>query len=176
MLFDLVALSSFGVLFSELNIHRVHTGLVECILMGESIAVGEFGPKEFESVVPVGLENVVALLVDELPALIAKIWHINTILTSQKHIRLFPIMHGIHKHGLKLLHRMIQPQNIPKIIFINPPKIYLIVKVMGRLNHKQHLLGQLIIILQPLNPPINIIVIIILYNGVNLVLVAFVLP
>ena len=146
MLFDLIALSGFRVLFSKLNIHRVHTGFVEGVLMSKSIAMGEFGPKEFEPIIPVRLENMITLLINKLPTLVTKISHINSGLTSQKDISLFPIMHRIHKHSLKLLHSMIQPQDIPKIILINATKIDLIIEVVRSLNNIEHLLGQLIVI------------------------------
>lgn len=69
-------------LFSELNVHGLKSGLMKGVLMGECISVANFGPKKFEPIISVRLEDVVTLLVEILPALIVEINDINFILAG----------------------------------------------------------------------------------------------
>ena len=50
--------------------------------MCEGVCMTDFSPEYFEPVIPVGLEDVIALLVDILSTLIVKIYNVDFILTG----------------------------------------------------------------------------------------------
>ena len=50
--------------------------------MCEGVCMADFSPEYFEPVIPVGLEDVIALLVDILSTLIVKIYNVDFILTG----------------------------------------------------------------------------------------------
>lgn len=77
--------------------------------MGKGVGMWNFGSDEFESIIPIGLEDMITLLMNILPTLVIKISQIDLALTLQKRLRPFPIMHGIHKHRLQLVNSVIQP-------------------------------------------------------------------
>jgi hypothetical protein len=118
----------------------------------------------------------VALLVDELSALIVEICQVNTVLARHKDVSLFPVMQGVDEHSLELIDSMIQPEDIPEIILINSAKINLIVKVMGSFNDIQHLLGQFIVILKSLDSSVDVVIVVILDDGIDFILVLLFLP
>ena len=118
----------------------------------------------------------VALLVDELPALIVEICHVDSVLAGHKHVSLFPIMQGVDEHSLELIDSMIQPEDIPEIILINSAKINLIVKVMSSFDDIQHLLGQFVVILESLDSSADVVIVVILDDGIDFILVLLFLP
>lgn len=111
----------------------------------------------------------VAFLVDKLSALIVEICHIDIVLTGQKGLSLFPVMHGIDKHGLQLIYGVIQPQYVSKIVLVNSSKINFVVKIMRSFNNVKHLLRKFEIVLQPFNTSINIFIVVVLDNVIDLI-------
>lgn len=68
--------------------------------MSESESMSDFHPEGFEPIVSIGLKNMVALLVDKLTTFVIKIDHIDFVLTGQKCLGFFPVVHGVNEHCL----------------------------------------------------------------------------
>ena len=82
MFLDFIAFRGLTMLFTYFNIHILEFYFLEGILMCEGVCMTDFSPEYFEPVIPVGLEDVIALLVDILSTLIVKIYNVDFILTG----------------------------------------------------------------------------------------------
>jgi hypothetical protein len=119
---------------------------------------------------------VIAFLVYKLSALIVEVCYVDIALTGQKSIRLFPVMHGIDKHGFQLIHSVIQPQDIAEVVLIHSSKINFVIKIMRSFNDVKHLLRKFEIVLESFDSSINVFIVVILNNIINLILGFAALP
>ena len=71
---------------------------------------------------------------------------------------------------------MVEPKNISEVIVIDSPEVYFVIEVMGSLNDVQELFGQFVVIFQSLHSSVDVVVVVILNNGVDLVLCFVSLP
>lgn len=132
-------------LFSNLNVHIFHSCLVKSELMGKSIRMSDFAPQKFEPIIPVWLEDMIALLMNVFSALIIKVINVDSFLTFQKGFTIFPIMHGINKNCLKLVNCMIKPKNISEIVLVDSSKVDFVIVIMCGFNDIQKLLRNFIV-------------------------------
>jgi hypothetical protein len=133
-------------LFSDLNVHIFKSSFVEGKLMSKGEGMWDFSSEEFESVVPVGLEDMEALLVNILSTLVTKIICIDLILTLQEGLSFFPVMHGIDKYSFEFVNGVIEPENISKVILVDSSKVDFVVKVVSCFYNVEELLRDFVVV------------------------------
>lgn len=78
-------------------------------------------------------------------------------------------MHGVDEEGFEFFKSVVEPEDISEIVFVNTSEVDFIVEVMGSLDNVKKLFWEFIVVLKSFYTTVNVVVIVVLDDGIDFV-------